>query len=467
MATMQRPADVAVSAPLPQLPAAPPEQTGPGALMPAVVIGIGTVGDRVVRYLRRARRRAVRRPRRDPAPAAAVASTPTRKRPAATGTSSWPGCTGRAITWPSSATAAALDWLPAGLALPPAAEPEHDRPARPGPAGILGPRQDDRASAQGRAGSRPEPVRRSPRPTAAPGSGVRTNRPRVYIVANPAGGTGGGMFVDLAYLARHVLRKLGYTQPDVVGVLLLPPADKGGTRPAALANTYAALAELAHYSRADTTYEAKFGPRDPAVSRPGAAVRPVPVPAVAAGVRTRRRAVTRPGRPPGCCSANCSPRSAAPPTTTRPAPTADAFCHTAATYRLSWPGRRLARRAARRLAASLLRGNGPARTSTPVRPAVTAWLDEQWASRQLAPEQLIDRLTAAAEAAVGGPPDARFDAIVAAAGRADAAEPPLDGRSACLALNDLAELAGKPALRRRRPAARPASEGDRGRRASA
>ena len=41
------------------------------------------------------------------------------------------------------------------------------------------------------------------------GLGVRTNRPRVYIVANPAGGTGGGMFLDLGYLARHVLRQDG------------------------------------------------------------------------------------------------------------------------------------------------------------------------------------------------------------------------------------------------------------------
>src|SRR5262249_49508738 len=52
--TMQRPAYVAASAPVPQLPVAPSERVGPGTLLPAVVIGVGAAGDRVVRYLRRA-----------------------------------------------------------------------------------------------------------------------------------------------------------------------------------------------------------------------------------------------------------------------------------------------------------------------------------------------------------------------------------------------------------------------------
>ena len=34
----------------------------------------------------------------------------------------------------------------------------------------------------------------------ATGLGLRTNRPRAYVVAGPGGGTGGGMFLDLAYL---------------------------------------------------------------------------------------------------------------------------------------------------------------------------------------------------------------------------------------------------------------------------
>src|SRR5206468_8670136 len=40
--------------------------------------------------------------------------------------------------------------------------------------------------------------------------GLRTNRPVVYVVANLGGGTGGGMFLDLAYMARAQLKQMGY-----------------------------------------------------------------------------------------------------------------------------------------------------------------------------------------------------------------------------------------------------------------
>src|SRR5205823_4094543 len=71
----------------------------------------------------------------------------------------------------------------------------------------------------------------------------RTNRPRVYVVAGLAGGTGGGMFLDVAYVVRARLRRMGYDSPDVVGVLMVPPADPSLTPALALGNCYAALTE--------------------------------------------------------------------------------------------------------------------------------------------------------------------------------------------------------------------------------
>ena len=73
--------------------------------------------------------------------------------------------------------------------------------------------------------------------------GLRTNRPRVYLVTSLAGGTGGGMFLDLAYTVRALLRQLGYAQPDVTGLLLLPPVDGNRTRTLTLSNAFAALTE--------------------------------------------------------------------------------------------------------------------------------------------------------------------------------------------------------------------------------
>ncbi|MCU0704836.1 MAG: protein kinase [Fimbriiglobus sp.] len=89
--------------------------------------------------------------------------------------------------------------------------------------------------------------------SAVTGKPIRTNRPRVYLVAGLGGGTGGGMLIDLAYLVRQQLRRVGYTDPDVVGILLAPPAG-GNVSQMARANTYAALTELHHFSRPETAF---------------------------------------------------------------------------------------------------------------------------------------------------------------------------------------------------------------------
>lgn len=66
----------------------------------------------------------------------------------------------------------------------------------------------------------------------------------VYVIASLAGGTGGGTFLDIAFLLRRY-----FPSADIIGILLLPGffADYvGGER--VRANGYAALMELNHYS---------------------------------------------------------------------------------------------------------------------------------------------------------------------------------------------------------------------------
>lgn len=94
------------------------------------------------------------------------------------------------------------------------------------------------------------------------GLDLRTNRPRVYIVANLAGGTGGGMFLDVAYAVRYRLKKLGYAVPDVVGLLFVPPDAPGDEIPPQVrANVCAALTELNHYARPGTQFQALYDER--------------------------------------------------------------------------------------------------------------------------------------------------------------------------------------------------------------
>lgn len=97
--------------------------------------------------------------------------------------------------------------------------------------------------------------------------GLRTNRPRVYIACHLAGGTGSGMFIDAAYAVRHKLRQQGYLEPEIVGVFVIPHADRMSKGPG-LANTYAALRELHHYSQPNTVFSAHYEERDGRVNDP-------------------------------------------------------------------------------------------------------------------------------------------------------------------------------------------------------
>lgn len=91
----------------------------------------------------------------------------------------------------------------------------------------------------------------------ATGLGKRTNFPHVYVVTNLGGGSGSGMFLDVAYATRKLLKSLGYMNPEVHGVLMLPPVEPYvPPRAKSIANTHAALTELFHFSSPQTAYVA-------------------------------------------------------------------------------------------------------------------------------------------------------------------------------------------------------------------
>lgn len=99
------------------------------------------------------------------------------------------------------------------------------------------------------------------------GLGARTNIPRIYVIANLGGGTGSGMFLDVAFTFRHQLKLLGYRQSDVQAILVVPPVEpKVPSRIQTLANTRAALTELLHYGSPQTSYVGRFDPNDGPIS---------------------------------------------------------------------------------------------------------------------------------------------------------------------------------------------------------
>jgi serine/threonine protein kinase len=80
------------------------------------------------------------------------------------------------------------------------------------------------------------------------GLGLRSTWPRVYVVTGLTGGTGSGMFLDLAYALRRTLGQLGYPRAEVIGLLLLPANERSAPSARAVANAYAALAELNYFA---------------------------------------------------------------------------------------------------------------------------------------------------------------------------------------------------------------------------
>lgn len=85
--------------------------------------------------------------------------------------------------------------------------------------------------------------------------------PRVLVIGSICGGTGGGSILDVAYAVRGELKRQGLSDDDVHGVLLHSTPRGNAERDKSLANAYALLSELHHYSRPGSNFpgEAALG----------------------------------------------------------------------------------------------------------------------------------------------------------------------------------------------------------------
>jgi eukaryotic-like serine/threonine-protein kinase len=313
------------------------------------------------------------------------------------------------------------------------------------------------------------------------GLGLRSNRPRVYVVAGLAGGTGGGVFLDLAYVLRRQLKQLGYRQPDVVGLLVAPEhapeaedegargsAGKGSGARAALAaprqsarmltqsNAFAALTELSHFATPGNTFHARYHDQEPAIqdSEPPFtrwALLPLPEEAGEAGAReVAALAGEFLGRdlasPLGQAAALARAGLPAPPW-----PERGLFCQTFGLYQFISPHRPMVERAARGLCARLLQ-RWITKDAGPVRTAVEARVREQWAGGDWDPGAVFTHLGESARAALGQEPAdafaAHIDSLVPpppADPRGRAAAAPPEAAKVREALFQLEDVVGPPA----------------------
>ncbi len=277
--------------------------------------------------------------------------------------------------------------------------------------------------------------------------GLRTNRPRAYIVTGLAGGTGSGMFLDMAYLVRHELRQVGYLRPEVVGMFFVPPADVTAPRSTALANTYAALSELHHFqarkSRYQTTFDKSEAPvtdSEPPFARTMVAQLPKAVsadgarPVLAAAARVLYHELLTPaGR---VADEGRDVYRHAYPTDTP-------SCQTFGLFRLSWPRPEVLGAATRRFAQrQLQRWTG--RDAGHLREHIAGWLGQQWADRKLSFESIVESLHEAARDSLREDPERVFDAFIDPLRTRTPSGGRLDATSACAVLDQLIKLVGKP-----------------------
>ncbi len=244
------------------------------------------------------------------------------------------------------------------------------------------------------------------------GLALRSTRPRVYVVTSLGGGTGSGMFIDLAYVVRQQLKKLGHAEAEVVGLFYLPPADPNQAATMALGNTYAALTELHHYSSPEETYSARFDDREPPLTSTAApfsrcafmpAAPDLPEmadPARLAAEYLGLELTTPLGR---TAEAARTPAAAS-------AGPAGVVCQTFGLYRYSWPRRGLLQRAARTYCRQLVQ-RWAAKADQPLKDRLAAWVQGQWDEHDLGAQALIARYQEACARVLGQPPEAIFAAV--------------------------------------------------------
>jgi len=279
--------------------------------------------------------------------------------------------------------------------------------------------------------------------------GLRTNRPRAYIVAGLGGGTGAGMFLDIAFLLRHEMRQVGYFKPEINGIFFAPPASKSGTRNVALGNAYAALTELNHYQSKKSVYQTMFDKTEPPIvdsEPPFARIAILPFPkaitprsqAASAGLAARalfNELLTPIGRvaDEGRETYLKAIASNAP------------ACQTFGMFRLSWPRPEMLAAATSRFAQRQIQ-RWTAKEATHLHEPIATWLAQQWTDRQFDLATMAEDLRHAVQETLREDPDKVFDAIVNPlhTNTPSGGTGTFDAVGACTVFDELLKIVGKP-----------------------
>jgi eukaryotic-like serine/threonine-protein kinase len=274
--------------------------------------------------------------------------------------------------------------------------------------------------------------------------GIRSNRPRIYVVSSLMGGTGSGMLIDLAYMIRNELRQRGYVKPQLTGLLLTPPLDRSSPKNLAAANAHTTLNELHYYSQSANRYETRFDLRQPPLTDPDR-------PFDRCVLLNLPRAISE-SRPPAMerAAGLIYQESLTPLGRTsdeardryqKLKPPASLPLQSFGCYRISWPRHRLLEVSALRLAAATVQ-RWCSKDAGAVREEVTDWFESEWHRRQLEPASLDSQLRAGLTSAMGNSAEEQIETEI----RALSTDGPIkaDLPDVVEAVNRVINLVGKP-----------------------
>lgn len=456
----------------PSLRAAPPERTGPGVLVPAGLIGLGTTGRLVLDALRQILRRRFSDLNRLPQLRWLAIDT---------------DVTAAGPTAAAASPAAAQTPSPATTATPTSAHSTEDafvlltrlhRPAHylqhphlPDPAGWLPPgclarlgRQPDAAHglrAFGRLALldhyRPlltrlrqeldallneESLEHASRHT---GLALRSNRPQFYLIADLGGGSGSGMFIDLAYWLRRELARRN-CPARIHALLLLPPADPRTLRvhvPIALGNTYAALLELDYYQSGRGLYQIQASSDEEPWSDPGPPFASVQflVHTPGSSSQHHQTLITDAARLLSLRLLSPLGRLLEDQPQAR-----GAGGYLSGLYHFEQPRREWLDHAAHHLARFLLQrwNTNDAQARQQLQEPVAEWLEQQWQEHRLTSEQLLATLRHELARHLGDDPDRHCEHLLQALRTHTPSASKIDAPAVCQVLDQILRLIGKP-----------------------
>jgi hypothetical protein len=240
--------------------------------------------------------------------------------------------------------------------------------------------------------------------------GLRSTRPRAYVVTSLTGGSGSGMFLDVAAVLRRELRQIGHARAELVGVFLVPTVNRNAEA-RDVANSYAALRELQHFASiaGELGIAAPFD-RCMLLPLPARTDGEVAVQEVLAlvGDFLCRELTTCLGRVADEARTAIGRGSAEP----SDGPVgAGMTCQSFSAYWFSVPRRPLLQQVVRHICDRLVQGWGIHDANT-LTAAMRDWAHGQLAQADLSPKAVLDRLEERCAATLGQPTKAWFEALV-------------------------------------------------------